>query len=78
MRVWSGWQERENNGGEVNAAHLGAARKALMLSKIATFRVAKTPTLILAKCLIFSRLRVTLHVAGSKVVPVRTCLSQSP
>ena len=77
-RVWSGWQECENDGGEVTRHTLGAARKALILSKIATFRVAKTTTLILAKCLIFSRLRVTLHVAGSKVAPARTCLFQSP
>lgn len=48
MGVWSDRQECENDGGEVNAAHLGAARKALMLSKIATFRVAKTPTLKVA------------------------------
>ena len=48
MGAWSGRQECENDGGEVNAAHLGAARKALMLSEIATFRVAKTPTLKVA------------------------------
>ena len=46
--TWSGRQECEHDGGEVSAAHLGAARKALMLSKIATFRVAKTPTLKVA------------------------------
>ena len=44
MRTWSDWQECENDGGEVSAAHLGAARKALILSKIATFRVVKTLT----------------------------------
>lgn len=48
IRAWSGWWECENDGGEVNAAHLGAARKALTLSKIATFRVVKTPTLKVA------------------------------
>ena len=77
MRVWSGWQECENDGGEVSDT-LGAARNQLHISVLGVFRVAKTTTLILAKCLIFSRLRVTLHVAGSKVAPVRTCLSQSP
>ncbi len=41
-------QECENDGEEVNAAHLGAARKALILSKIATFRVIKAPTLKVA------------------------------
>lgn len=46
--AWSGRQECENDGGEASAAHLGAARKALILSKIATFRVTKTPTLKVA------------------------------
>lgn len=45
MGTWSGRQECENDGGEVNAAHLGEARKVLILSKIATFRVTKTSTL---------------------------------
>jgi len=47
-RAWSGWQERENDEGEVNAAHLGAARKTLIFNKIATFRVTKTSTLKVA------------------------------
>lgn len=46
--MWSGRQECENDGEEVSAAHLGAARKALILSGIATFRVTKTPTLKVA------------------------------
>ena len=78
MGAWNWKQECEDDGEEVNAAHLGAARNRLHISVLGVFRVAKTTTLILAKCLIFSRLRVTLHVAGSKVAPVRTCLSQSP
>ena len=49
MGEWSDRQECENDGGEViHTAHLGAARKALILSGIATFRVAKTPTLKVA------------------------------
>ena len=48
MRAWSDRQEYENDGGEVRRDTLGAARKALILSKIATFRVAKTPTLKVA------------------------------
>ncbi len=37
--------------------HLAAARKALMLSKIAIFRVAKTTTLKMPKVVIISDLR---------------------
>lgn len=48
MRTWSDWQECEHDGGEVSAAHLGAARKTLILNKIATFRVAKKSTLKVA------------------------------
>ena len=48
MGTWNDRQECENDGGEVSAAHLGAARKALILNKIATFRVVKTPTLKVA------------------------------
>ncbi len=45
------------NGLKDMSLHLGAARKALMLSKIAIFRVAKTTTLKMPKVVIISDLR---------------------
>lgn len=46
--MWSGRQECENDGRRGERHTLDAVRKALIISKIATFRVAKTPTLKVA------------------------------
>lgn len=61
MRAWSGRQECENDGGEVSDDTGRAAHNRLYINTLGVFRVAKTTTLILAKCLIFSYLLVTLH-----------------
>ena len=68
-------ERREKND---TSLHLGAARKALMLSKIAIFRVAKTTTLKMPKSLTVSVIRAA-RPGGSEPPPslgVRPKLAQ--